>query len=169
MPVTRRQFCAVGAAFTSVAIGGCLGDDGDETPADPETDGWAWSGSIPVDAAVQYHDPACGCCTEYVSYLEEHGIDVEVSEVDDLGSVKTDLSVPDDVRSCHTTELGDYLIEGHVPLEAVEALFENDSDVLGIAAPGMPRHSPGMGPRGDEPLAIYAFEEGGESYEYLQV
>ena len=169
MPVTRRRFCAVGATLASIGVAGCLGGSGDEEPTEPETDAWTWSGSLPVDAAVQYHDPSCGCCEEYVSYLETHGIDVEVSEVDDLGSVKTDLSVPDDVRSCHTTELGGYLIEGHVPLEAAEALFENDSDVLGIAAPGMPQNSPGMGPRGDEPLTIYAFEEDGESDEYLQV
>ncbi|WP_049920316.1 DUF411 domain-containing protein [Halobiforma nitratireducens] len=189
VPVSRRRFVAAGTGtiLASVGLAGCL--DGDEptetdsTPTDPEGSAsgtaqdqrqnqthWEWSGSLPLESAVQYHDPNCGCCGEYVSYLESHGIDVRVEYPDDLAATKTELGVPTDVRSCHTLVLGeeddaDYLVEGHVPLEAVETLLEDDPDVRGIAAPGMPRHSPGMGPRGDEPLQIYAFDEdGGEEY-----
>ncbi len=60
-------------------------------------------------------------------------------------------------------------MEGHVPREAVERLFEEEPAALGVAAPGMPRYSPGTGPRGDEPLTISAFEETCDAFEYVDV
>lgn len=38
-----------------------------------------------------------------------------------------------------------YVIEGHVPAEAIVKLLEDRSDVIGLAVPGMPLTSPGMG------------------------
>lgn len=173
MEFTRRRLCSAGATLGLVGIGGCLGGSSGEEDADgaePTTfDGWELRGTPPVGSVVQYHDPTCGCCGEYVDYLEATGIEVAVEETDDLGAVKDELSIPGDARSCHTVEVGDYLVEGHVPIEAIDALLEEEPDVLGVAAPGMPQHSPGMGPPGDEPLAIYAFDEAGDVYEYVEV
>ncbi|ELY52019.1 DUF411 domain-containing protein [Natronolimnohabitans innermongolicus] len=162
MDTTRRRLCATGATFAVAALAGCADRSSD-------TDEWAWSGSLPVDSVVQHHDPSCGCCSEYVDYLETNGLDVDVRETDDLDAVKADLGVPDDAESCHTLEVGDYLVEGHVPLEAFEELFADEPDVSGIAAPGMPEHSPGMGPPGDGPLSIYAFDSSGEVFEFTDV
>lgn len=185
MKRTRRRFLAGSLTVTTVAVAGCTegatddpaspddvtpgpdgGDAGDagDGPAD-HLDDWDWSGSVPVDAVSQYHDPNCGCCLEYVTYLEDHGVAVNVETVDDLPAVKTELSVPAEVRSCHTLVLeapdgvarDRYLVEGHVPLEAIATLYDEQPPVDGIAVPGMPRYSPGMGPRGDDPLAVYAF------------
>lgn len=162
MAITRRDLCSAGAALALVGASGCLGgSNGSED--------WEWSGSLPVDSVVQHHDPSCGCCGEYVDYLETNGIDVQVEETGDLRSVKRDLGVPGDAESCHTIEFGDYVVEGHVPLEAIEQLFDEGADVDGIAAPGMPQHSPGMGPPGDDPLTIYAFDASGAVYEYTDV
>lgn len=170
-PVTRRGILSAGAAAAVAGIGGCLGDGGDgdggnggtETAADTDADDdWAWEGTLSVESVVQHHAPSCGCCSEYVAYLERHGIDVRTEPTDDLEAVKDDLSIPSDAESCHTVEVGDYLVEGHVPLEAIDALLADEPAVDGIAAPGMPRNSPGMGPRGDDPLTIYAFEAGGD-------
>jgi hypothetical protein len=41
-----------------------------------------------------------------------------------------------------------YLIEGHVPTAAIERLLVERPDAIGLALPGMPPDSPGMG--GDE-------------------
>lgn len=60
-------------------------------------------------------------------------------------------------------------IEGNVLREAIALLLENEPAVLGITAPGMPQYSPGMGPRSDDPLTIYAFEEFGAVREYTEV
>lgn len=195
MKRTRRRFLAGSLAVATAGVAGCTGGRTDDEPARPgdATPGpdsadtadapddhladWAWSGSLPVDAVTQYHDPSCGCCLEYVTYLENHDLAVDVETVDDLPAVKTDLSVPDEVRSCHTLVLeapddvdrDRYLVEGHVPLEAIEALYDQAPEIDGIAIPGMPRYSPGMGPRGDEPLAVYTFEADGSVSEFRTV
>lgn len=171
MAITRRAFCSV-TTIAAVSLGGCLGgsdDDGasgDDSTANSggargDLEDWAWDGSLAVSTVVQHHDPSCGCCSIYVEYLETHGIDVRVEETDDLEAVKAEHSVPEEAQSCHTVEVGDCLVEGHVPLEAIDELLAGEPDVRGIAAPGMPRFSPGMGPRGDEPLSIYAFDDSG--------
>ena len=54
--------------------------------------------------------------------------------------------------ACHTTEVAGYVIEGHVPFEAVAQLLEERPDIAGIAVPGMPGGSPGMG---DDPNARF--------------
>ena len=184
MKITRRRLCSA-AVVAAVGASGCLdgsssdsadGSTGDDSASDGSETGelegeladWAWAGTLPVDSVVQHHDPTCGCCAEYVAYLEAHDVDVRVEETDDLDAVKADHSIPEDAHGCHTVEVGEYLVEGHVPLEAVDELLAEEPDVHGISAPGMPQRSPGMGPRGDDPLSIYAFEESDESDEITE-
>lgn len=38
-----------------------------------------------------------------------------------------------------------YAIEGHVPIGAMERLLAERPDIVGLALPGMPVDSPGMG------------------------
>ena len=61
---------------------------------------------------------------------------------------RRDLGIPDAAASCHTALVDGYVLEGHVPLEAIERVLVDRPDVLGLAVPGMPGDSPGMG--GDE-------------------
>jgi hypothetical protein len=37
------------------------------------------------------------------------------------------------------------VVEGHVPVQAIERLLSDRPDALGIVVPGMPADSPGMG------------------------
>ena len=48
--------------------------------------------------------------------------------------------------SCHTLEIENYVVEGHVPVAAIERMLKEQPDIKGIALPGMPINSPGMGP-----------------------
>lgn len=98
--------------------------------------------------AVVYKSPSCGCCGNYVSYLKRQGYDVEVVQTQDMDSIKERYEIPRDMHSCHTTVIGDYAVEGHIPLEAVDKLLAERPDIRGIAMPGMPSGSPGMpGPK----------------------
>lgn len=66
-----------------------------------------------------------------------------------MGCSSTFAATPVEVASCHTAEVDGYLIEGHVPAEAIERLrAERPDAAVGLALPGMPADSPGMG--GDE-------------------
>jgi hypothetical protein len=39
-----------------------------------------------------------------------------------------------------------YVLEGHVPAADIRRLLEERPDAIGLAVPGMPYGSPGMGP-----------------------
>ncbi len=62
-----------------------------------------------------------------------------------MAAMKRRLGVPEELASCHTGEVGDYVIEGHAPLaDIVRLLSERPRHVRGIAVPGMPTGSLGM-------------------------
>ena len=92
-----------------------------------------------------WKSPTCGCCQGWVDYLEENGFHVTTHNVDALTEIKRNLGITDPaLHSCHTAKIGDYLVEGHVPVTDIQRLLEERPDILGITAPGMPMMSPGM-------------------------
>ena len=103
-----------------------------------------------------FKSPTCGCCVGYVAELEKNGFDVETVDTVDMHAVKQKFNIPQSMESCHTAVMGDYFIEGHVPIEAVNKLLEEKPDIDGIALPGMPAGSPGMPGRKKVPFTIYA-------------
>ncbi len=113
--------------------------------------------------------PNCECCGRYQGYLREQGFQVETTYVADmpsLHSIKRRHKIPQNMESCHTAVIGDYFIEGHVPVEAVEKLLEEKPDIDGIALPGMPSGSPGMPGQQTEAFKIYALS-GGKTSEFM--
>ncbi|MDC7784098.1 DUF411 domain-containing protein [Rhodoplanes sp. TEM] len=107
--------------------------------------GLAGAASAQVRPAVTVHkDAACGCCTGWARHLERAGFRVRLVDVDDLVGLKARLGVPADLQSCHTAEIGGFLVEGHVPAAAVERLLAEAPAARGLAVPGMPVGSPGM-------------------------
>ena len=81
-------------------------------------------------------------------YLQQHGADVEVTDDPNRAEFRTQHDIPDAAASCHTATVDGYLIEGHVPVGAIIRLLDDRPDAIGLALPGMPADSPGMG--GDE-------------------
>lgn len=107
---------------------------------------WLGRAAVAAPAPVTvYKDPSCGCCGGWVEHLRQAGFSVTVVEDADLSEVKTRLGVPDDLLSCHTAEVGGYVIEGHVPAPAILRLLAERPQATGLAVPGMPPGSPGMG------------------------
>jgi hypothetical protein len=70
---------------------------------------------------------------------------VKVIETGEINRVKARLGVPSDLWACHTAEVAGYLIEGHVPAAALDRLLREKPGARGLAVPGMPSGSPGMG------------------------
>jgi hypothetical protein len=91
-----------------------------------------------------WKDPNCGCCTGWVEHLRRNGFIATVVETADMQAVKTRLAVPAELAACHTAEIARYIIEGHVPAQAINRLLAEKPDALGLAVPGMPIGSPGM-------------------------
>lgn len=132
MRVTRRGALLGSAALASLALSRA-------TAAEP------------VHVAVT-KGPGCECCEGWAKHLRANGYAVSVTESDDLDGVKTKLGIPEDLRTCHTGQMGDYLLEGHVPAVAVAYLLrERPLGMIGVAVPGMPVGSPGMEVKGAKP------------------
>ncbi len=86
-----------------------------------------------------------------------------------LNEVKDRYGVPPSVRACHTGLVGDYVIEGHVPSEVISRLLREKPAVLGLAVPGMPVGSPGMGGPNPQPYTVYTFDQEGNVEVYAQI
>lgn len=167
---SRRTVLTAGASAFGVAFAGCLTGGADGADGTDGTDGadgvdgnedWDVSEPIPATAATMYKGPTCDCCDSYAEYLDASlEADLETVVTDDLRAVKDDYGIDADLRSCHTVELDDYLVEGHVPAEPVSALFDDELEIAGIALPGMPPGSPGMGGEKDETWTVYEIRPG---------
>ena len=92
-----------------------------------------------------HKDPACDCCTGWVTHLEQNGFRVQVIETQELNRVKSRLGVPSDLAACHTAEANGFVLEGHVPAAAAQRFLTERPQAKGLAVPGMPSGSPGMG------------------------
>ena len=110
-----------------------------------------------------FKTPSCGCCYGYVLFLEEEKFEVKQTDMRSLHSIKKKYNIPLEMQSCHTTILGKYFIEGHVPIEAINKLLKEQPDIDGIALPGMPIGTPGMPGEKEEPYIIYQLVDGKSS------
>jgi hypothetical protein len=79
-----------------------------------------------------------------VAHLELNGFRVQVVETTELNRVRTRLGVPFDLAGCHTAEVENYVIEGHVPASALKRFLTERPRASGLSVPGMPNGSPGM-------------------------
>ena len=107
-----------------------------------------------------FKTPSCGCCYGYVLFLEKEQFNVKETDMRSLHSIKKKYNIPLEMQSCHTTIIGKYFIEGHVPLEAVNKLLKEQPNIDGIALPGMPIGTPGMPGKKEEPFVVYQLIDG---------
>lgn len=115
--------------------------------------------ALPGSARL-YKTPSCGCCETYARHLESSGIDVEVIDSQPMGQIKEAAGIPYGQGSCHTVMMDGYVIEGHVPVAALEMLFEQRSEIDGIGLGGMPQGTPGMPGEQLAPYEVYQFTDG---------
>lgn len=108
-----------------------------------------------------YKSPTCGCCGNYISYLKKQGAKVAVQETEKMKGVKTRNKIPALLESCHTSIVDGYVIEGHVPAEAIRKLLDEKPSIGGISLPEMPAGSPGMSGVKLAPFSIYTITSAG--------
>ena len=99
---------------------------------------------IHIPKVVSYRSASCGCCKKWINHLRDNGLEVVDYIVEDVSEIKTQYQIPNNLRSCHSAQIANYTIEGHVPIESIDKLFREKPNINGIAVPGMPLGSPGM-------------------------
>ena len=97
-----------------------------------------------LPAVTVYKDANCGCCSLWVTHMEQAGFAVTAVNAPDMPAQRARLGVPQHVQSCHTAVVDGFVVEGHVPADDVKQLLKTRPSVKGIAVPGMPVGSPGM-------------------------
>lgn len=133
-PVAEQEVEPGQAALVAAAVG-----DAEEAPIE----------GVGLDGMTLevWKTSTCGCCGKWVDHMKEAGFDVAVHDVSEqqLMAVKAEKGVTPELASCHTAEIGGYVVEGHVPAQDLKRLLAKaPADVEGIAVPGMPIGSPGM-------------------------
>jgi hypothetical protein len=110
-----------------------------------------------------YKSPTCGCCAKWVEYMQAKGFAATVTNMADVTPIKMKHGLPPRLASCHTTLIGGYVIEGHVPVEDIRRLLKEKPAILGLAAPGMPAGSPGMDVPNSPPYDVVSFDKDGRT------
>jgi hypothetical protein len=113
----------------------------------------------------------CGCCAAWAKHFEAAGFQTQMHELDDLAPVRAAAGVPSDLGGCHTAKVAGYVVEGHVPVVAVQRLLAERPTVLGLAVPGMPMNSPGMEVEGQpmQPFDVITFAADGSRSVFMEV
>ncbi|WP_435362373.1 DUF411 domain-containing protein [Haloarchaeobius sp. DFWS5] len=165
----RRTLLRAAGVAAAGLLSGCLGQKrADETPESEVSPDRTVSES--VNSITLYKDPTCSCCSEYVGYLEEKlGTSVAVVDKVDMSGIKTEYGIPENMLSCHTVDLGDYFVEGHVPYKVVDSLLREAPEIAGIALPEMPSGSPGMPGEKTGEWTIYSVLDDGSVKEFATV
>ena len=117
--------------------------------------------NIDIPKVVSYRSASCGCCKKWINHLRDSGLEVVDNIVEDVSAIKIQYQIPNNLRSCHSAQIGKYTIEGHVPIESINKLLEEKPLISGLAVPGMPHGSPGM--------EIHSHESHSHDYESYEV
>jgi hypothetical protein len=117
----------------------------------------ALPGLVTQEAVYIHRAPEGLSCARWSDHMRRAGFIVKTKETNDLNMIKERLGVPSDLAACHTAELADYVIEGHVPASAVKRLFAEKPKARGLAVAGMPAGAPGVECLDEDPYEVVIF------------
>ena len=116
---------------------------------------------IDFPKVISYRSASCSCCKKWINHLVENGLKVVYNIVDDIPKIKNKYQIPNDLRSCHSAQIGNYILEGHVTIESIKKLYKERPLISSLAVPGMPHGSPGM--------EIHSHKSNSHNYESYKV
>ncbi len=116
-----------------------------------------------------YSSPLCGCCHQYIIYLEDLNVNVTHIKTNASELIMDEYKIPEDLRSCHITIIENYVVVGHVPIEAIDKLLNEVPTIDGISLPGMPSGAPGVAGDKNSAFDVIAFKDGGSVGIFISV
>ncbi|MAB00606.1 MAG: CopG family transcriptional regulator [Stappia sp.] len=120
-------------------------------------------------AMTVFKSPWCGCCEAWAKIMEDAGFTVTIENREDLDPVKRQAGVPQAMEGCHTAMVDGYFVEGHVPVASVRRMLSERPQIAGIAVPGMPSGSPGMGEDASARYDVLSVDGSGKAAIYESV
>ena len=161
--MTKRPLTLTGLAAAAIALA-LTTAAARTTTSTPTSSATGMAASIAKKPTITvYKDPNCGCCKNWIAYLEKHGYPVDVKDSPNMTEIKRSLGVPEALTACHTAVVNGYLIEGHVSAEDIDRLLAQKPTVAGLAVPGMPMGSPGMGEPTGRHYQVLSFDKVGKT------
>ena len=79
-----------------------------------------------------------------------------------MSMISRQHGVPEKLAGCHTMLIEGYVVEGHVPVGAINKLLTERPRIKGISLPGMPEGSPGMTGVKSAPFQVLEITDGPE-------
>lgn len=137
--LTRRSMMALMTSATFGTFGDAIAQSATATPV------------------KVYKELTCGCCAIWARHMSAAGFAVETIDVPDINRIKTQFGIPPRLATCHTADVGGYLVEGHVPAVVIKRLLAEKPAGRGVAVPGMPVGSPGMEGGTPEVYSVFLF------------
>ena len=65
-----------------------------------------------------------------IAILRDNGLEVVDNIVEDVSVIKNQYQIPNNLRSCHSAQIANYKIEGHVPIESINKLFIEKPNII---------------------------------------
>ena len=125
-----------------------------------------WAQTLPtVDI---YKSPSCDCCGKWIAHMKKNGFRVAIHDVDNIPASRRKLGIPEKFGSCHSSKIGDYVAEGHVPAADIKRMLKEKPKALGLAVPSMPPGSPGMDIPHSPPYETLLVQSDGSSRVYAK-
>jgi hypothetical protein len=107
-----------------------------------------------------YRSPSCSCCGKWIEHLKQNNFVIKEIMSEDMDAIKKQHGVSDEMASCHTALVDNYVVEGHVPADDIKTLLKTKPAIVGIAVPQMPSGTPGMEMGGKkDPYNVVSFDK----------
>ncbi|PZO48618.1 MAG: metal-binding protein [Phormidesmis priestleyi] len=163
---SKLKIFSVSLAVAGFTLTGCTAANEMSSSA---TENVAESQAVLASELTVYRSATCSCCGQWIEHAKAAGFTVKDEITEDMSAIKQQYGVPQSLTSCHTTVVGNYVIEGHIPAEDIKKLLAEQPNIAGIAVPGMPVGSPGM-ESGDysEPYTVFSFTKSGETATFAE-
>lgn len=155
MKMNLKKFLFAAILSAAIILAGCA-----STKLSPELAG---------SKVTVFKSATCGCCGVFSKYMENKGYSVDIQTTEEMSQIKQKYDIPAYLQSCHTSVVGNYFVEGHIPSEAIEKLLTEKPDIAGIAMPGMPPGSPGMPGGKQGTWTIHAIHHDGSVTEFMRI
>ena len=80
--------------------------------------------NIYIPKVVSYRSASCDCCRKWINHLRDNGLEVVDNLVENISEIKNQYQIPNNLRSCHSSKIGDYSIEENVPIDSIKKVLK---------------------------------------------